>query len=441
VIERYSRPAMKAIWSDEGRLARWLEVELAALDGWVEVGVVPPDDAAEVRARAVPPTPARVAEIEERTQHDLAAFVDAVAEQLGPSGRWLHYGLTSSDVLDTALALQIRDAGRLVLAGLARAQDAVVVRAEEHRDTVTIGRTHGVHAEPTTFGAKLAGWAFELARDRSRVERALAGTRVGKLAGAVGTYGGGDPEVERVACERLGLEPESVATQVVPRDRHAELLSALALTAASLERFATEIRHLARTEVREVQEPFRRGQKGSSAMPHKRNPVVAERLCGLARVVRAAATVGLENVALWHERDISHSSAERVVLPDAFLALDYMLDRFAWLVEGLLVDAQRMRRNLEASHGLVFSQRVLLALVGSGLPRHQAYRLVQRNALRAWDEQLDFRELVEADDEIAARLGPDGIANAFDADDALRYIDVLFERLAALTTEKEEAVA
>ena len=432
---------MKAIWSDEGRLARWLEVELAALDGWVEVGVVPAEDGAEVRARAVPPTPARVAEIEERTQHDLAAFVDAVAEQLGPSGRWLHYGLTSSDVLDTALALQIRDAGRIVLAGLARAQDAVVVRAEEHRDTLTIGRTHGVHAEPTTFGAKLAGWAFELARDRARIERALEGTRVGKLAGAVGTYGGGDPEVERVACERLGLEPETVATQVVPRDRHAELLSALAVTAASLERFATEIRHLARTEVREVQEPFRRGQKGSSAMPHKRNPVVAERLCGLARVVRAAAAVGLENVALWHERDISHSSAERVVLPDAFLALDYMLDRFVWLVEGLLVDAERMRRNVEASHGLVFSQRVLLALVASGLPRQEAYRLVQRDALRAWDEGLDFRELVEADDDIAARLGPDGVANAFDPDDALRYIDVLFERLAALTTQKEEAVA
>jgi adenylosuccinate lyase len=441
VIDRYSRPAMKAIWSDEGRLARWLDVELAALEGWAEVGAVPADAAEEIRERAVPPTPARVAEIEERTQHDLAAFVDAVTEQLGPSGRWLHYGLTSSDVLDTALALQIRDAGALILEGLARAQDAVTRRAEEHRDTVAIGRTHGVHAEPTTFGAKLAGWAFELARDRERVARALEGARVGKLAGAVGTYGGGDPEVERVACERLGLEPEPVATQVVPRDRHAELLSALAVTAASLERFATEIRHLARTEVREVQEPFRRGQKGSSAMPHKRNPIVAERLCGLARVVRAAATVGLENVALWHERDISHSSAERVVVPDAFLALDYMLDRFAWLVDGLVVDSERMRRNLDASHGLVFSQRVLLALVSSGLARDEAYGLVQRNALRAWDEELDFRGLVEADEEIARRLGPEGVASAFDLDDALRHIDVLFERLAALTSEKEEAIA
>jgi adenylosuccinate lyase len=263
---------------------------------------------------------------------------------------------------------------------------------------------------------------------------------VGKLAGAVGTYGGGDPEVERIACERLGLVPESAATQVVPRDRHAELLSVLALCAASLERFATEIRHLARTEVREVQEPFGTGQKGSSAMPHKRNPVVAERICGLARVVRAAAAVGLENVALWHERDISHSSAERVVLPDAFLALDYSLDRFAWLVEGLVVDSGRMRRNLDASHGLVFSQRVLSALVAAGLPRGEAYRLVQRNALRAWDEELDFRELVGADPEIAAHLDAAALADAFDLGDALQHVDVLFERLTSLTSRKEEAV-
>jgi adenylosuccinate lyase len=441
VIARYSRPAMQAVWSDEGKLARWLEVELAALDGWTATGAVPQEDVEEIRARAVPPTPERVAEIEERTQHDLAAFVDAVAGELGPAGRWFHYGLTSSDVLDTALALQVRDAGELLLAGLGRARAAVVAQAERHRDTACVGRTHGVHAEPTTFGAKLAGWAFELERDRARLERALEGMRSGKLAGAVGTYGGGDPEMERVACERLGLLPEPVATQVIPRDRHAELLSALALCAASLERFATEIRHLARTEVREVQEPFRRGQKGSSAMPHKRNPIVAERICGLARVVRAAATVGLENVALWHERDISHSSAERVVVPDAFLALDYMLDRFAWLAEGLVVDTERMRRNLDASHGLVFSQRVLLALVESGLARDEAYRLVQRNALRAWDEETDFRALVEADEEVADRLRAEGIAAAFDLDEALRHVDVLFERLAALTTEKEEAIA
>ena len=435
---------MRSIWSEEGKLARWLEVELAALDAWAEVGSVPAEAAAEARALAVAPSPERVAEIEERTQHDLAAFVDAVAEGLGPSGRWFHYGLTSSDVLDTATALQVREAGALVLEGVDRAQSAVIRRAEEHRDTVMAGRTHGIHAEPITFGAKLAGWAFELERDRARLSAALEGMRVGKLAGAVGTYGGGDPEVERLACERLGLAPEAVATQVVPRDRYADLLSALALSASSLDRFATEIRHLARTELREVQEPFRSGQKGSSAMPHKRNPVVAERLSGLARVVRAAAAVGLENVALWHERDISHSSAERVVLPDAFLALDYMLDRFAWLVDGLVVDAERMRRNLDASHGLVFSQRVLLALVASGLPRDEAYRLVQRNALAAWDEERDFRELVTADPEIAARLEPALLAAAFDLEDALRHVDVLFERLGGLAERarerKEEAV-
>ena len=429
---------MQQIWSDEGKLARWLDVELAALAAWAEVGAVPSDAVEEIRRRAVPPTPERVAEIEERTHHDVAAFVDAVAETLGPSGRWFHYGLTSSDVLDTATALQAREAGSLVLAGVDRALEDVATRAREHRGTVMVGRTHGVHAEPITFGAKLAGWAFELERGRGRLGRALEGMRIGKLAGAVGTYGGGDPEVERVACERLGLVPESAATQVIPRDRHADLLTALALCAASLERFATEIRHLARSEVREVQEPFGRGQKGSSAMPHKRNPVIAERICGLARVVRAGANVGLENVALWHERDISHSSAERVVLPDAFLALDYMLDRFAWLVEGLVVDADRMRRNLDASHGLVFSQRVLLALVAAGHSRDEAYRLVQRSALRAWDEERDFRTLLEADPEID--LEPAVLEEAFDLGEALRHVDVLFERLTCLTSPQEEAV-
>jgi adenylosuccinate lyase len=423
---------MRAIWSEESKLARWLEVELAATDAWAELGVVPRDAADELRARAGAPTPERVAEIEERTQHDVAAFVDAVAEHVGPAGRWLHYGLTSSDVLDTALALQVREAGSLLLAGLDRALAAVIKRAEEHRDTVMVGRTHGVHAEPITFGAKLAGWAFELDRDRKRLAKALAGMHVGKLSGTVGVYAGGDPEVERLACARLGLEVEPAATQVVPRDRLAELMTTLAVVAASLERFATEIRHLARTEVREVMEPFGRGQKGSSAMPHKRNPVVAERLCGLARIVRAAAAVALENVALWHERDISHSSAERVVVPDAFLALDYMLDRFAWLVDGLIVDGERMRRNLDGSHGLVFSQRVLLALVESGLPRADAYALVQRHALRSWEEDVDFRSLVEGDTEISERLGAEGIARAFDLEELLRHVDTLFERLTAL---------
>jgi adenylosuccinate lyase len=432
VIARYSRPAMAEVWSDESRLARWLEVELAALDAWADVGTVPAETAASIRSRAVAPSPARVAEIEARTQHDVAAFVDAVAEQLGEEGRWFHYGLTSSDVLDTALSLQVQAAGRLLLAGVERAFDAVVARAEEHRTTLTIGRTHGVHAEPTTFGLKLAGWAFELDRGRERLVRALAGMRVGKLSGAVGTYAAVDPEVERLACERLGLEPAPSSTQILQRDRHAELLAALALVAASLEKFALEIRHLARTEVAEVEEPFGRRQKGSSAMPHKRNPVVAERLCGLARVVRAAAVVGLENVALWHERDISHSSAERVVIPDAFLALDYMLDRFAWLVEGLVVRPERMLRNLEASCGLFFSQRLLLALVDSGLERAEAYSLVQGNAMRSWEEERDFRELVREDAEIAGRVD---LETVFDLGAFTRHVDTVFERLRALREE------
>jgi adenylosuccinate lyase len=427
---------MARIWSDEGKLARWLDVELAALEGWAEVGVVPAEAAGQIAAKAEPPSPKRVAEIEALTHHDVAAFVDAVAGELGDAGRWFHYGLTSSDVVDTALALQIRDAGALILGGLERAFAVVVARAEEQRETLQIGRTHGIHAEPTTFGLKLAGWAFELDRDRARLERGLEGMRVGKLSGAVGTYSATDPEVERVACERLGLEPAPTSTQILQRDRHAELLSTLALGAASLEKFALEIRHLARTEVAEVQEPFGRGQKGSSAMPHKRNPVVAERICGLARVVRAAATVGLENVALWHERDISHSSAERVVVPDAFLALDYMLDRFGWLVEGLVVHPERMRRNLDSSHGLFFSQRLLLALVESGLTRDEAYRLVQRHALRAWDEEQDFRELVRADRELAGRVDLDAV---FDLTAYTRHVDTVFERLRSLV-RKEETV-
>jgi len=425
---------MTRIWSEESKLARWLDVELAALDGWAEAGVIPNEDVSKIRAQAAPPAPERVAEIEQRTDHDTAAFVDVVAEQLGPEGRWVHYGLTSSDVVDTALSLQIQDAGRLILEGTDRAFSTVVTRAEEHRDTVCIGRSHGVHAEPITFGWKLAGWAFELDRGRARVARALEANRVGQLSGTVGTYAQIEPEVERIACERLGLEPDPLSTQVIARDRHAELLCALALLATSLERFATEIRHLARTEVREVEEPFGKGMKGSSAMPHKRNPKVAERICGLARVVRANALVGLENVPLWHERDISQSSAERVVIPDAFLALDYMLDRFSWIVEGLVVYPERMRRNLEASHGLVFSHRLLLALVDSGLARDDAYRLVQAHAMRAWEEETDFGELVRRDPEIKGRIDLDAV---FDLDATLRHVDTIFDRLHALARKEE----
>ncbi len=433
VIPRYSRPAMTRVWSEEAKLEGWLAVELAALDAWEQVGTLPQGTARDIRARASTPTPERVAELERTTNHDVAAFVDAVTSELGSTGRWFHYGLTSSDVLDTALALTVRDAGGLVLAAIDRAWAAVVERAEEHRDTLTIGRTHGVHAEPMTFGLKLAGWAFQLARDRGRVERALEGMRVGKLSGAVGTYSATPPEVERLACESLGLEPAPSSTQILQRDRHAELLSALALVASSLDRFALEIRHLARTEVREVEEPFGRGQKGSSAMPHKRNPIVAERICGLARLVRGHAVVGLENVALWHERDISHSSAERVVLPDAFLAVDYMLDRFAWLIEGLVVRPERMRANLEATGGLYFSQRLLLSLVEAGLDRDTAYRAVQEHALRAWDEGLDFRTLVRGSD-LAGRVDLDDV---FDLGAFTQHTDVVFKRLQATKREEE----
>jgi adenylosuccinate lyase len=426
---------MSRVWSEERKLELWLEVELAALDAWVELGVVPAEAARTVRAEASPPTAARVAEIEKRTNHDLAAFVDAVGERLDAEGRrWLHYGLTSSDVIDTALSLQIREAGTLVLAGIDGAFAAVVRRADEHRTTLQIGRTHGVHAEPTTFGLKLAGWAFELDRGRRRLARALEELRVGKLSGAVGTYAATDPELERLACERLGLEPAPLSTQILQRDRHAELLASLAVLASSLDSFALEIRHLARTEVHEVEEPFGRGQKGSSAMPHKRNPVTAERICGLARVVRGAALVGFENVALWHERDISHSSAERIVLPDAFLALDYMLDRLTWLVDGLVVRPERMRRNLESSHGLYFSQRVLLAVVDSGLPRDEAYVRVQQCAMRAWKEERPFRDVVAADPELAARLDLDAV---FDPSTYTRHVDTVFERLHALAHERE----
>jgi adenylosuccinate lyase len=422
---------MAALWSDEGKLSTWLEVELAALEAWAELGVIPREDAQQIAATAKTPAPERVREIEATLHHDTAAFIDAVCEQLGDEGRWFHYGLTSSDVVDTALSLQIGRAGALILEGLDGALAAVVARAREHRRTVCIGRTHGVHAEPISFGLKLAVWAFELERDRDRLKRALEQMRVGKLSGVVGTYAATDPRLEEIACKRLGLEAAPASTQIIQRDRHAELLNTLALCASSLDKFALEIRHLARTEVREVQEPFGKGQKGSSAMPHKRNPVVAERICGLARVVRAAAVVGLENVALWHERDISHSSAERVVVPDAFFALDYMLERFSWLVDGMVVFPERMRRNLEASFGLYFSQRLLLALVSSGLPRDEAYRIVQRDAMPAWDTETSFRELVQADQEVTARLDEKALEAVFDNNTYLEHVDTVFARLDA----------
>ena len=421
---------MGAVWSDERRFTRWLDVEIAAMGAWAELGVVPGAAVEAVRAGARVDV-ARIAELERRTHHDVLAFTESVAEQVGPHARWFHYGLTSSDVVDTALALQLRDAGEILLDGIDALDRALRARAEEFRHTVTIGRTHGVHAEPTTFGLKLLGWATEVRRQRDRLAAASAGVRFGKLSGAVGAYANADPRVEEAALRALGLEIEPVATQVVPRDRHAALLSAIAGAGATLERLALEVRHLQRTEVREAFEPFAAGQKGSSAMPHKRNPIVCERICGLARVLRANALVGLENVALWHERDISHSSAERVVLPDASIALDYMLDRARWLVEGLEVDAARMLRNLEASHGLVFSGRALLRLVDAGLTREQAYEVVQRNALRAWDEERPLRSLLEADPDAAA-LDASALDEIFDLDSFLVHVDEIFDR--TLTT-------
>jgi len=426
VIPRYTSPELAEIWTEHAHFEAMRHVEVAAAE---EIDGPTAEDLDQIRAATF--TVEAIAERERVTEHDTAAFVDVLAASAGEAGRWIHFGLTSSDVLDTALALQLRAVGEVILAGASVLVASLARRAREFAHSPCVGRTHGVHAEPTTFGLKLAGWAFELERDRGRVARALEGMRVGKLSGAVGTYAATDPELERIACERLGLEPAPSSTQILQRDRHAELLCALAVVAASLETFALEIRHLARTEVAEVQEPFGRGQKGSSAMPHKRNPVVSERICGLARVVRGSALVGLENVALWHERDISHSSAERVVIPDAFLALDYMLDRFTWLAEGLVVRPDRMRRNLESSHFLFFSQRVLLALVESGLERDDAYRLVQRDAMRAWDEELDFRELVRADSEIASRVDLDAV---FDLDVYTKHVDTVFNRL------KEEPV-
>jgi adenylosuccinate lyase len=427
LIKRYTRPAMGAVWSDERRFQRWLDVEIAAMEAWVDAGVVPPDACAAVAAGARVDVD-RILEIERRTHHDVLAFTESIAEQVGEPARWFHYGLTSSDVVDTALALQLRDAGRLLLDGIAAAEQTLLARAEEFRRTPMIGRTHGVHAEPTTFGLVLLGHAMEMRRQHARLAAAFADVAVGKLSGAVGTYANSDPRVEAYALERLDLEPEEVATQVIPRDRHARLLNALAEAGASLDRFATEIRHLQRTEVREVLEPFASGQKGSSAMPHKQNPIVAERISGLARVLRGNAVVGMENVALWHERDISHSSAERVVLPDSTILLDYMLDRVVWLVNGLTVHPERMLRNLEASHGLVFSGRALLAMVEAGATREAAYAITQRNALRAWDEERSFRGLLESDPEASALLDTAALDRVFDLDNFLRHVDAVFDR-------------
>jgi len=421
-------PEMALVWSEERKLETWLQVEVAAAEALADQGVVPADDLAQIK-RAAPPDPEAVRERERVTDHDVAAFVDVVSGSIGEPGRWVHYGLTSSDVLDTALALQLREAGREVVAAADALTTVLARRAREHAGVLSMGRTHGVHAEPTTFGVKLAGFAWESHRAAERLRRAFAGAEVGKLSGAVGTYSALGPEVEEAALGRLGLRREDASTQVVPRDRHAEVLAAVALAGASLERLATEIRHLQRTEVREAEEPFRAGQKGSSAMPHKRNPITSERVTGLARLLRGYAQAGLENVALWHERDISHSSVERVALPDATTLLHYMQHLMARVVDGLQVHVERMRANVELTHGALFSQSVLTALVEAGLARDDAYRIVQRNAQRAWDEQRPFRELLEADPDASALLDASRLDELFDYERFTRHAPAIIERL------------
>ena len=428
MIKRYTHPEMGAIWSEQRRYETWLEVELAATDAMADAGLVPAEAARELRARARFDI-ARIEEIEQVTQHDVIAFTTAVAEHVGPAARWLHFGLTSSDVVDTAQAIQMREASELIIKGIAGLMDAVRSRADEHRLTPMIGRTHGVHAEPMTFGLKLALWYSELQRDLDRMLRARDIISVGKVSGAVGTFAHLDPSIEASVCARLGLQPAPVSSQVIQRDRHAELMTTLAITAASLEKFALEIRGLQKTEIGEVEEPFAKGQKGSSAMPHKRNPIGCEQITGLARLVRANAMAALENVALWHERDISHSSVERVILPDSFIALDHMLRRFTRIVRGMVVYPQRMMENLNRSRGVVFSGTVLLELARRGISREQAYEWVQRNAMRSFHEQKDFKTLLLEDPDLLTVLTPADVERAFDLDDQLRNVDAIFDRV------------
>jgi adenylosuccinate lyase len=430
MIARYTHPDMGAIWSDQRRYETWLEVELAAADAMAEAGLIPREAAAELRAKAAF-DPRRIEEIEAVTQHDVIAFTTAVAEKVGPAARYLHFGLTSSDVIDTAQALQMREACGLIVKNISALMGAVRARAEEHRMTPMIGRTHGVHAEPMTFGLKLALWYAELGRDLDRVLRAREVISVGKISGAVGTFAHLDPSIEAKVCARLGLEPAPVSSQVIQRDRHAELVSVLAITGASLEKFALEIRGLQKTEIGEVEEPFGKGQKGSSAMPHKRNPIGSEQVVGLARLLRGNAVAAFENIALWHERDISHSSVERVILPDSFIALDHMLRRFTRIVAGMVVYPDRMLENLGRSRGVVFSGTLLLELAKRGVSREQAYEWVQRNAMRAFHEKRDFKELLLADPDVKRVLAPVDVEKAFSLADQLRNVSGIIDRVFA----------
>ncbi|MBE0429540.1 MAG: adenylosuccinate lyase [Thermoleophilia bacterium] len=431
MIPRYSRPEMAFIWTDEHKMAAWLEVEIAACEAWAAKGMIPAGALAEIKEKANFDVE-RVRKIEKETRHDVIAFLTNVGEHVGEASKYIHYGMTSSDMLDTGLALQLREATDILLLDLRHLLGVLKKRAFEHRDTVMIGRSHGIHAEPVTFGLKLAVWCFETARDIERLRRAREVIAVGQISGAVGTYALVPPEIEEDVCRRLELTPAPASTQIIQRDRHAEYLATLAIIASTVEKMAVEIRHLQRTEVLEAEEPFKAGQKGSSAMPHKRNPIISERMCGQARVIRGNAMVALENNALWHERDISHSSAERVILPDSTILLDYMLYKWADLMENLVVYPERMRENLEASYGLVFSQSVLLKLIDAGLSREEAYRVVQTSAMKAWQERTGFKELLLKDETVKASITEEQLESCFDPASYLENTGVIFERLKQL---------
>ncbi|MBO8127728.1 MAG: adenylosuccinate lyase [Peptococcaceae bacterium] len=427
MIDRYTLPEMKQIWSEENKFRKWLDVEVLACEALAELGKIP-REAVEVIRKKANFSVERINEIEKTTRHDVIAFLTCVAEYVGDEAKYIHMGLTSSDVLDTALAVRIKEAGQHILGRLKTLHEVLLKQAGEHRHTLMIGRTHGIHAEPTTFGLKMLLWAAEVERNIGRLQQAIEEISVGKISGPVGTYSSIDPFVEEYVCQRLGLKPAKVSTQVIQRDRHAAFLSALAVIGSSLEKFAVEIRNLQRTDIREAEEPFKKGQKGSSAMPHKRNPIVCERITGMARLLRANAMVGLENVALWHERDISHSSVERVIIPDSTTVLDYMLYKMIFVMEGLLVYPENMRRNLERTRGLVFSQRVLLALVDKGLSREQAYEIVQRNAMQSWETGRPLRELLREDGEAAAHLSAEELDSLFDYSYFTRRVDKIYAR-------------
>ena len=437
MIDRYTRPAMGRIWNEESKYRAWLTVETVASETLAQFGIVPAEAARAIRERGGFDL-ARIQQIEAEVRHDVIAFTTAVAEKIGPEARWLHYGLTSNDVVDTAQSLQVKEASVILRAGIIRLMDVLRLRAIEFQHTPTIGRTHGVHAEPTTFGLKLLNWYAEMRRNLKRFDTAAEEMRIGKLSGAVGTFGHLKPEHEAAICEKLGLTPAPIATQVIQRDRHAAYISTLALLVSTLDKIAVEIRHLQRTEVREAEEFFSEKQKGSSAMPHKRNPITCEQISGLARVVRGNVQPALENIALWHERDISHSSVERIILPDSTILADYLLDKTATLIEKLLVYPHRMLRNLESTGGLIFSGQLLLDLSEAGMQREDAYRLVQQHAMRAWKEELNFRELVGNEPEITNRLSPEKLQRVFDLHRQLANVDAIFDRV---LVNEEAAVA